>query len=422
LRILFVNQFYWPDDAATAQVLSDLAEFAAARGHEVHVIASRATYAGLARRPLPPEEIRNHVRIHRVGATGFGRATVVRRLSDYLSFYGLAVLRAARLRRPDVVVTLTTPPMIGALGLLLRAARSVPHVVWLMDLYPDLAIRFGALRQESLVARLMGALSRTVLSRADGVIVLGDDMARIAASRGADAARLAVCRNWSDVIAPIAARTGRFRARLGIPSDAVVVGYSGNFGRGHRFESILEVVRRRREDPRVRFLFIGGGPLYATLRDTCTREGLVRAHFAGYQPRNELADTLGAIDVHLISQDPGVDGLLVPSKLYGILAAGRPALFLGSRACEVGATVLAGACGEVISPDDPLALDRAVEALVVDPERRAELGRRARETFEARFTREAGCARVLGAVERAVARSLEARAAVDATELAIARG
>jgi hypothetical protein len=299
LRILFVNQFYWPDHAATAQVLADLAEHAARAGHSVAVVASRARYAAPGAPRLPAEDARGGVRIHRVRASGLGRRSLVHRAADYASFFALAAARMARLPDVDAIVTLTTPPLLGALGALWQALRGIPHVAWIMDVYPELAVRFGALRADGAAARVAEAAARRVLTRAAGVIVLGDDMAAAARAHGARAERITVARNWADgeAVRPMAPAASAFRRGLALPEPCVVFGYFGNFGRGHRFEAILEVARRRGADPRVRFVFGGDGPRLREVREFCARRGLANAHFAPSCPRDALGDVLAAATI-----------------------------------------------------------------------------------------------------------------------------
>lgn len=196
MRVLFINQFYVPDIAATGQLLADVAEELSGRGHEVHVVCSRRVYHG-GGLVLPREELVRGVNVHRVGATGFGRGSMSGRVLDYASFYVLATWKAFALRRMDVCIALTTPPFIAVVGLLLRRLRGTRLVVWTMDLYPDVAVAFGVLGERSLLRAALARLSRCLYRTAEATIALGDVMARRLVEAGAPREKIAVIHNWA---------------------------------------------------------------------------------------------------------------------------------------------------------------------------------------------------------------------------------
>jgi colanic acid biosynthesis glycosyl transferase WcaI len=195
MRILFLNQYYVPDIAATGQLLADVAEELGAQGHEVHVICSRRSYYGGAAE-FRPYEVTNGVYIHRVRATGFGRGRPVGRMIDYLSFYVLAAWRALRLAKMDVCVALTTPPFIALIGLMLRRLRGTKVVVWSMDVYPDVAVAFEVLGEKSLLYRLLARVNRRVSREAVAVIALGEVMMERLAETGVTHDKIVVVHNW----------------------------------------------------------------------------------------------------------------------------------------------------------------------------------------------------------------------------------
>jgi colanic acid biosynthesis glycosyl transferase WcaI len=195
VRILFLNQFYIPDTAATGQLLADVAEGLAAEGHEVHVICSRRAYSG-GGEILPAKEEVNGVHVHRVGATGFGRGKAIGRILDYLSFYVLAARRAFLLPKMDVCIALTTPPFIALIGLMLHRLRGTKVVVWTMDVYPEVAVAFDVIGEKSLLYGVLARLSRHVYKAAAAVISLGDVMADRLAEAGAPRDKIFVIHNW----------------------------------------------------------------------------------------------------------------------------------------------------------------------------------------------------------------------------------
>lgn len=195
MRVLFLNQFYIPDVAATGQLLADVAEEMAAQGHEVHVICSRRMYCGGSNGLASRETVRG-VRVHRVGATGFGRTTQIGRILDWLSFYVFALWRALRLAKMDVCVALTTPPFISLIGLLLSKLKGTRNVIWVMDVYPEIAVAYGVLSRSGLFYRVLTRLNRIVYSNAAAVISLGEMMAERLRSLGAPNDIIHTVHNW----------------------------------------------------------------------------------------------------------------------------------------------------------------------------------------------------------------------------------
>jgi len=195
VRILLINQFYKPDTAATGQLLADVAEELAAHGHEVHVICGRTMYDG-GRLQAPREQVVNGIHIHRVAGTSFGRHRLIGRTMDYLSFYMTAARRALKLPRPDVCVSLTTPPLISLVGLMLSKLKGTQSVIWVMDVYPDVAVAYDVLQEKSLFYRVLARVNRVIFRNAAAVISLSEVMTERLQSLGALPEKLHTVHNW----------------------------------------------------------------------------------------------------------------------------------------------------------------------------------------------------------------------------------
>jgi glycosyltransferase involved in cell wall biosynthesis len=392
-RILFINQYYWPDHASTAQHLSDLAESLAAEGHECHVLCGQGAYRPGAE-PLAATEIRNGVHIHRVPTTSLGRRSTLTRMIDYLSFYARAVVKAFRLPRFDVVVTLTTPPIIGLIGTLLRRVRRSQHVYWSMDLHPDASLALGRMSIANPVVAALAWLSDSVYRQADRVVALGPYMADRVLAKGVRKERLVHVPVWSrsDEIYPIH-RTGHpLRASLGI-GDEFIAMYSGNLGLAHAFEEFLEAARRLRERKDIVFLYVGHGPRLAEVVNAQRSEGLENIRFLDYFPRDQLHASLSLADVHLISLRREMTGIVVPGKLYGAMASGRPALLVGPEHCEPADTIRRTKCGMTVRQGDVAGLVDALLRLAGDRDLVEEMGARGRTAFLLQHERVRCCAR-----------------------------
>ena len=391
-RLLFINQYYWPDHASTAQHLTDLVESLAAEGHECHVVCAQGGYKPGALRP-PSCETHHGVHIHRVPATSLGRRTTLTRMADYLSFYARALVTAITLPRFDAVVTLTTPPIIGLIGTILRRLKGARHVYWSMDLHPDASLALGRMSRRNPVVAWLAWLSDAVYRQADKVVVLGPYMADRILAKRVRPDRVAEIPVWSrgDEIFPLPREGHPLRAELGLEGKFVVM-YSGNLGLAHSTTEFLEAARRFRDRDDVVFLFVGDGPRMVEMRKAQSVEGLGNIRFLDYFPREQLHASLSLADAHLISMRTEVAGIVVPGKLYGVMASGRPAVFVGPAHCESADTIRQAGCGLTVQLGDADGLVEAIATLIDDPEVARAMGDRGRAAFLASHERSLCCA------------------------------
>jgi colanic acid biosynthesis glycosyl transferase WcaI len=268
-------------------------------------------------------------------------------------------------------------------------------VNWLQDIYPETAVELGVPFMRGPVAASLAALRNVTLREAAATVVVGDLMARKVAALGAPAERIHVIPNWcnDEDIRLVANADNPLRQEWNL-ADKFVLGYSGNLGRAHDFETVLGAAERLRDEPRVAFLMIGGGKRFAELSAAVQTRGLAGAfRFLPYQARTLLSYSLGAADVHWVSLDPRLEGLIVPSKFYGIAAAGKPIIVIGDPNGELGRLVQRNACGFAIAPGDSEALAATLRQVLNAPQTVSEMGDRARKMLDAHFTRRQGLAR-----------------------------
>lgn len=396
LRIVLLNQAFYPDVVATAQMGKDLADALVERGHEVIAIASRSIY-GKAGATLPRRESLRApggtIDIRRVGFSLFGKRGTLTRLLDFGFFYILAAFRLLTLPRCDIVVGFSTPPYIAMLGLLARLFRGSRCVYWAMDLYPDVPVAFGMLRSGAPHTRLLAWAHRLLLRRADVTVSLGRCMEERLLAGGAPKQRLRVIPVWADEtdVRDIPPEQNSLRRAWNL-TDAFCVMYSGNFGLGHDAATVCSAMEKLRGESAVRFLFVGGGKRRAEIESFIRERGITNASYVDYVPRAQLAESLSAGDAHLITLREDMTGLIVPSKLYGIMAAARPVLFVGAATSEVGRVVAESGCGTVVRPGDADALADAIRRLAHEPALARDQGRRGRAAFDALYTRSRSCA------------------------------
>jgi len=381
MRVLLINQTFYPDVAATAQHGHDLARFLVANGHQVSVIASRSIY-GKAGTALPAFETVDGIEIHRVGRSIYGKAGLLARTTDFALFYLLTAMKSIQIGRHDVSVCFTTPPFIALLGLVLRALRGTKLVYWVMDLYPDVLVVTGVLDERSLTTRVLERLNRLALARADRTVVLGRCMERRVLAKGIAPGKIERINVWSDVneICPRPRAENSYRREWGVGERTLVM-YSGNFGIGHDVDTFAAGAKILSDRTDIMFAFIGGGKRKTQLVEAMRARGLTNFIEADYQPRERLGELLSAADIHLVSMMPRWTGVMVPSKIYGTLAAERPVVWVGGEGTEAASVVHEADCGFVIAPGDAQGFADAVRRLADDSELRVAMGRRARQAL-----------------------------------------
>ena len=389
MRVIFLNRYFYPDHSATSQMLSDLAFFLAGAGLEVCVVTSCQRYDDAAA-VLPLREHIDGVEVLRVRTTRFGRDRLLGRALDYATFYLAAGWRLWRSARAgDVVVAKTDPPLISVVAAIVANWRGAKLVNWVQDVFPEVAEALGVRALKGPQAGLLRSLRNAAFRSAAANVVLSEGMGAVVARAGALAADIRVIPNWADMdaIRPVAAADNPLRSEWGL-ADKFVVCYSGNMGRVHEFDTILAAAQRLASEAKsIAFVFIGGGAQRGKIGDAVRGEGLTNVQFRPYQERAGLSFSLGIGDVHLVSQRPEVEGYVFPSKLYGILAAGRPLVFIGERGGEIGALVEREGIGAAIQQGDAPGLAAQLLRLARDASLREAIGARARALLCARYDR-----------------------------------
>lgn len=375
MRIRFFSTF----EPATS-FYRDLLPSLAAAGLDVEVVMSRAEYRG-GRPPLADALAGTGVEVTSV-FSGVARPSSARQKVQAMVTYLLgAVARSAFGRGADVNVFFSTPPFFTGWGLALRALRRQPYLCIIQDVWPDVLIADGRLPAASWKAKALTRISRLIWRKADAVVVIGRCMQELVIAGGVDPRRVHVVANWAhSAIAGGVSPQGNdlhdndIRRELGI-EDRFVVAYSGNLGVSHSFTEILTVAGRFKEThPDVVFLFVGGGSRLAQVEGEKAKGELDNIRLLPFQPADRLGETLSAGDVQFISLRPGFEGVVVPSKAYGAMAAGRPLLYLGGPRGEIAREIEEHDLGTVVEPGDVAGLTMAIEAYMANPDVAARQG------------------------------------------------
>ena len=385
MRIVFVNRYFWPDESATAQLLSDLSFYLSEHGHEVTVITGQSGYRD-AESVFPPEEKHRGVQILRAGGSRSGRVSLGAKLLDFTSFLigALPIIRRES-RKADWLVSLTDPPMLSSLTSFF-IHKTCKRATWCMDLFPEIATLYS----RSLIIRLAGKLLKPLrdatFRKQDALIALGKDMENYLVSLGIPNTSIFTIRTWGleELEASDSDAIRAFKKAEGI-KDGFIVGYSGNLGRVHEPNTVAQAVESMPEEWPGQFLFYAAGRNLARFESSPGQSIQPWIDIRPPCPRSDLNAALAAPDVHWFSLFPHFSDFVFPSKFAGILAAGKPVLFVGKEGCEIFDMIKDSGCGFAIHAGDHQGFIEAVETLREQEALRIKMGRASRILFEKEF-------------------------------------
>jgi colanic acid biosynthesis glycosyl transferase WcaI len=353
-RLLVLNQYYWPGIEATAQLLTELCEALAA---DVDVKVVTGVLHGHENEPR--RLVHNGVEIVRVPSTSFERSKILARASNYATYLGSGLLHALRSARPDVVLCMTDPPIVADIALLVARRFRAPLVVISQDVFPEIAVQLKRL-ENPIATRLLRALVSLYLRRADRIVAIGDTMRRRLEAKGARRDRVSVIPNWVDTkrLTP-QGKENDWAVGAGLDGKFVVM-HSGNVGHAQDLDSLVRAATFLRDLDDLKIFVIGTGARHAELVALAERLEVDQVEFLYYQPREVLAQSLSAADVHVVGLAPGLAGYVVPSRLYGVLSVGRPVIAAADADSETARVVAEVGCGIVVPPGRPELLARVI--------------------------------------------------------------
>jgi glycosyltransferase involved in cell wall biosynthesis len=380
-RLLVLNQYYWPGIEATAQLLTDLCE-ALADEYEIRVLTGMLYGHEL----LPHRVVRNGVEIVRVHSTAFERSSLGLRGLNYASYLGSTLAAALTGPRPDLVLTMTDPPMIGDIGLAVSKRFGVPLLVISEDVFPEIATKLRRLENPVLVG-VLRQLVRLYLKRADRVVAIGETMRQRLEAKGAPGERLRVIPNWIDTasITP-QEHDNEWRHAQKLAGKFVVM-HSGNVGHAQDLDTLVRATTFLRDSDDLAVVIVGFGARHAEIQSLAVRLETDKVRFLPYQPRDMLPLSLAAANVHFVGLARGLSGYVVPSRLYGILAAGRPVLVSAEPDSETAQVVTQVGCGVVLPPGRPELVARTIRDAYEGRHDLEEMGRRGRDYVTAEADR-----------------------------------
>jgi colanic acid biosynthesis glycosyl transferase WcaI len=355
-RLLVLNQYYWPGVEATANLLTDLCEGLAA-SYDVEVI----TGVLHEHEDEPRSLLRNGVAIRRVRSTAYDRTGLAARASNYFTYLGSALGKGLGAKRPDLVLCMTDPPMVGAVGLAVSRRFGAPLVVVCQDVFPETAVKLRRLTNPVAVGALRAVVG-SYLRRADRIVSIGDTMSKRLVAKGASPERITVIPNWVDVDEITPQRRDNRWARENALAEGFVVMHSGNIGHAQDLETLVRAAVLLRDVPDLQVVIIGFGARHAATLELANRLGATNVRFLPYQPREVLSESLSAADVHYLGLARGLAGYVVPSRINGVLSAGRPVIVSADPESEPAGLVREVGCGVAVPPGDPRAVADAIRS------------------------------------------------------------
>jgi colanic acid biosynthesis glycosyl transferase WcaI len=374
VHILLLNEYFPPDTSATAKFAAQVAE-ALSVNHRVTVIAGRPSYDPSERhsRYLLRREVHGNLAVERVGSTSYPRFQMRRRVSNYLTYLSLAVPRALSLPS-DIVLAMTDPPIEGIAGALIARLSGRPFVYNIRDMYPDMAVGGSIVQPGSFTAR-WEKMHRWALRQAARVIVLGDDMRDRIVTKGVDPARVVISRDG--IVIPETLPSANNPVAQEIRGDfRFVLVHAGNVGFYGAWQTLISAVRML-ENEGVGLVFVGEGAMKPQVQ--AMAEGCRAVRFLPFRPASEVPLVLSSGDMHVVTIKRGLEGVVVPSKLYATLAAGRPVLGVAPEESDVVRIIRRTGCGIAANPDDPASTAEAIRSVLHAPEQLEKMAAHARE-------------------------------------------
>lgn len=377
MHILVLNEYYPPDTSATAKCAAMVVE-ALAQRHKVTVLAGRPSYDPSRRHPpyLLRRETHGNVTVERVGSTAFPRFNMKGRLANYFTYLALAVPRAVFIRA-DIVIAMTDPPFEGLAGALVCKLTRRPFVYNLRDMYPDMAVG-GNIVRPGWKTRIWESLHRKSLRSAARIIVLGEDMRERILAKGVSSQCITVIRDAVDLPPALPGRDHPVVRQIRGEFRFVLI-HAGNIGFYGAWNTLLEAARILQPEG-VGLVFVGEGAMKDSVQ--AAARGCNNIRFMPFRPASELPCVMAAGDLHVVTVKRGLEGVVVPSKVYNILAAGRPLLAVATERTEVARFAARDGCGLAADPDDPCAVAAAVRGVLTDTEKLAQMARNSRALAE----------------------------------------
>ncbi|HSA07525.1 MAG TPA: glycosyltransferase family 4 protein [Candidatus Gastranaerophilales bacterium] len=387
-KLNVISQVYYPDIAATGELLHELLSSLSQKyNYEITVLTAQPNFAVKNKRPA--KEIIDGIKIKRLFTTGFNKNSFIGKVLNSWLFFFNALINSLFLSKADYCLIVTFPPLAPLIGTINRFLRNQKYIYLMHDVYPEIAWKLGYIKKDGIICKIWHYLTGISLKYANKIIVLSEDMKTGVLKRFPDIKNkeIAIMHNWAneELLKVIPKQNNHLIDKFGL-KDKFIVEYSGNIGRIHEFNTIIEAARLLQEEKDILFLFIGEGGKKTEVEKLVKKHQLQNFKFLPFQKKEILEYSLGLGDVHLITLDAGYEELSAPSKLYGILAAAKPVIFVGSAEIYITGLIENANCGKNIKKGDYEALKNLILELKSSREKLLEMSFSSRKLFEENFT------------------------------------
>ncbi len=384
-KVIFLTQYFYPELNSTAQLLYELAIDLIDKGLKITIYAKYPDKW--------PDKIsrtfQKNLTVHWIKTTSFPKRLFWGRSINYAIFFIRLVMKTCFSSKKGKILVLSSPPFLPILAFLLNRIKRQRYIYLVHDLYPDVAVKLGFLKNNGLIEKLWVRFNRLLIKHADKVIVLDKSMQNKIEQYTAlcDKNKLVIIPNWADgdFVKPISKDENPLIKKLGLENKFIIM-YAGNFGLTHNLEIFLQVAKCFM-NTNVVFLFIGEGAKKKKMIEMMKQENISNVRILPYFDRELLPFSLAIADIHLIVLDKGFNGLSVPSKIYNILASGRPILAALEKGGEIEKIINLAQCGRLVAPDNLKEIEFAISCMLRDPDKNTQMGLRAREYFEKYYDR-----------------------------------
>ncbi|WP_195947753.1 glycosyltransferase family 4 protein [Paraclostridium bifermentans] len=338
MKLLILSEFFYPDKSSTPKVLTELAEDMVEYGLDVDVITSKTSYKG-ENSDLKDKEKYKNINIKRVYSTEFNRNNFIGRIINYITFLISTFVSVILKKDYDCILMVSNPPILPIIGYLVNKIRQKPYIYLVHDVYPDIAVKVGAIKEQGIMFKSMSFINKKIFRSASKVIVLGQDMKQNLLDKGVPSNKIEIITNWADrnKIYKIS-KDNKFSINNNINKTFNIV-YTGNIGRFHDIETILDSALKLKDNNMIKFIFVGEGYKKKLIEDFTKKNNLKNIKLIGYQYGEDYNQLLNSANIFITTLDKGIEGLGVPSKTYSYLAAGKPIIAIMNLNSEIGSLV-----------------------------------------------------------------------------------
>jgi glycosyltransferase involved in cell wall biosynthesis len=388
-KVLVLSQFYHPDIAATGQVMRELCEdIALDEDKKVTVITGQPYTRKGNTKKSKSYEVLNNVEVYRINYLRLNKENILGRLVGFFSFTISALMKLLIVRQYDTILIVSNPPVLPFLGYMIKIFTKKRFVFLLHDLYPDVALKMGVISEKSIMTRLMNWINARVFRSTDSIVVLGRDAKELLVEKkNVDPSKIKIITNWADKEVIDKRNDIRMKEKLEIKEEFMIL-YTGNIGLFYDLEYVIAAFQQVQDLEDICMVFVGEGNKKAELQSLIEEKGIKNVYFRTYQPLEYYGDMLQSADVLLVASASGIEGISIPSKTYGYLAAGKPLLGVLSEKSEIGQVIKENQCGVQVNPRNVGDIEKAIRSLYFDEKMRKKMGSNSRKAFEIKYQRE----------------------------------